>query len=308
MAMSAALRCVVAAVLVVAASCELSLRFITPRDGMQVVVRPPNFAIDEIQVIVEARGLEHVPGGHVFVHQDGELIGSGPNGDTVNRTLLKSFTLSEGRHEFEAYVVSAEGGIMGGNFFRSVVEVVRDASSADYLAGLEYVRHSAANFVSTDAASYDSNRFEMFAMLTDGWRKAETVCETGFNVGSSARVFLQSPKVKRVLSFDLLERPAHKYAAETMMKEHPGRLEVIGGDSRITIPKFVAENPDFVCDVVLVDGGHEGDVPLRDLENLQASASPRPPRLCAVRWRRCRSWTRCAMRAHLTPCVCDAAI
>jgi hypothetical protein len=48
-----------------------------------------------------------------------------------------------------------------------------------------------------------------------------------------------------------------------------GRLEIIPGDSTITVPKFVEAHPDVQCDLVLTDGGHFGDIPYKDMKNLR---------------------------------------
>lgn len=58
----------------------------------------------------------------------------------------------------------------------------------------------------------------------------------------------------------------------------PGRLEVILGDSRVTVPAYAtaeetAGRDPRVCDVVFVDGDHSEEGAYADIVNLQALAS-----------------------------------
>ena len=57
-------------------------------------------------------------------------------------------------------------------------------------------------------------------------------------------------------------RPMAQYLNETF----PGRLYVHFGDSTVTVPQFIRENPNFRCDFILVDGGHTYEVAKADLE------------------------------------------
>jgi len=123
----------------------------------------------------------------------------------------------------------------------------------------------------SDGGVFGSNRAEMSFLLSRS-SAIETVCETGFNGGSSAFIWLTNPYVKKVYSFDLMEKEEKKnfkfVAKDYLQTTFPGKLEVIEGDSTISVPKFVKENPHVKCDLVLADGGHGGDIPYHDLNNL----------------------------------------
>ena len=101
-----------------------------------------------------------------------------------------------------------------------------------------------------------------------------TICETGFNSGHSSFNYLTANDQVTVHSFDLGE---HTYAipmAQYLNETFPGRLFVHFGDSTVTVPQFIRENPNFRCDFILVDGGHTYDVAKADLNNLMPIASP----------------------------------
>ena len=105
-------------------------------------------------------------------------------------------------------------------------------------------------------------------------RVVRTICETGFNSGHSSFNYLTANDQVIVHSFDLGEhtytRPMARYLNETF----PGRLFVHFGDSTVTVPQFIRENPNFRCDFILVDGGHTYEVAKADLDNLMPIASP----------------------------------
>lgn len=100
-----------------------------------------------------------------------------------------------------------------------------------------------------------------------------SVCETGFNFGFSAAVWLMANAEARVLSFDLLE-PSAPWKRRSLARLHAlfgaERLRVVAGDSGETVDAFVAQQrANLTCDVVHVDGDHRGDAPLRDLHAMR---------------------------------------
>jgi len=101
--------------------------------------------------------------------------------------------------------------------------------------------------------------------LVTKYQETTTVCETGFNLGHSSLLWLQAnPRVK-VISFDLGIHPYVKPSAEYINQYFPGRLTLIIGDSRETLPRFSKANPNIKCDLFFVDGGHENDIPQSDM-------------------------------------------
>jgi len=109
-------------------------------------------------------------------------------------------------------------------------------------------------------------------------RAPQSIMEIGFNAGHSALLFLAiTPPETKVVSFDLGEY-AYVFAAKRYIDSvFPGRHTLVTGDSTTTIPKYEeqvahrmknpATAPPLLFDFIFVDGGHQGDVPLKDVLN-----------------------------------------
>ena len=96
----------------------------------------------------------------------------------------------------------------------------------------------------------------------------------GFNAGHSTFMWLNANPDVHVYSFDIGE---HKYArpmADVLREMFPGRLNVTFGDSRKTLPEYHRKNPHITCDLVIIDGGHVGNVPLMDFDNFYQMVKP----------------------------------
>ena len=100
----------------------------------------------------------------------------------------------------------------------------------------------------------------------------KTVCETGFNAGHSALLFLSTKADIHVYSFDLGVHPYGRPSVDLLQKTFPGRLNVTWGDSKVTVPAFAKYHPNIKCDIVIVDGGHNYREAKADLRNLRAMA------------------------------------
>ena len=96
----------------------------------------------------------------------------------------------------------------------------------------------------------------------------------GFNAGHSTFMWLNANPNVHVYSFDIGE---HKYArpmADVLDEMFPDRLNVTFGDSRKTLAGFHERNPEITCDLVIIDGGHIGNVPFMDFENFYNMVKP----------------------------------
>ncbi|EKX41259.1 hypothetical protein GUITHDRAFT_153900 [Guillardia theta CCMP2712] len=103
-----------------------------------------------------------------------------------------------------------------------------------------------------------TNNFQMFLYSqTLKLFKEDTinVCETGFNGGHSASLFLLSDPRVRYYGWDLGVYSAAKVVAKKLSEEFPGRLQVMWGDSKKTVPSFFEQNS-LLCDLVVIDGEH----------------------------------------------------
>lgn len=92
------------------------------------------------------------------------------------------------------------------------------------------------------------------------------VMEIGFNAGHSADTMLSSNPAINLTSFDLGNHEYSKFGKEYIDQKYPGRHTLINGDSRETVPKFINKN-NKKFDLIFVDGGHEEDIPFRDMQN-----------------------------------------
>jgi predicted O-methyltransferase YrrM len=91
--------------------------------------------------------------------------------------------------------------------------------------------------------------------------------EIGFNVGMSSATCLNARSDIEVMSFDLC---AHKYIGpqkHIIDEIFPGRHALLIGDSRNSLPILKKYHQEPFFDMVIVDGGHEGDVPYLDIQN-----------------------------------------
>jgi len=95
------------------------------------------------------------------------------------------------------------------------------------------------------------------------------VCEVGFNCGHSSVAFLEADPRVSVRNFD---RPSYSWAdvgRRFLRSRYANRFSIHDGQSGITIPNFIRENPDAPkCDLVVVDGSHKYSDTLNDLKNM----------------------------------------
>jgi predicted O-methyltransferase YrrM len=103
--------------------------------------------------------------------------------------------------------------------------------------------------------------------------EVKKVLEIGFNGGFSSGVFLNTRPDITVTSVDL---GAHPYVLTTKAwidHEFPRRHLLLIGDSRDVLPRI----PDSIreADMIFIDGGHQGDVPERDIYNVLKHCSPK---------------------------------
>jgi predicted O-methyltransferase YrrM len=96
---------------------------------------------------------------------------------------------------------------------------------------------------------------------------SKNIMEIGFNAGHSSEIFLKNNPDCHVTSFDIGDYMSVLHAKDYIDLTYPGRHTLIIGNSTITIPKYVLDNPGKVFDFIFIDGGHDYPVPADDLEN-----------------------------------------
>jgi predicted O-methyltransferase YrrM len=93
------------------------------------------------------------------------------------------------------------------------------------------------------------------------------VLEIGFNAGHSADTFLKNNASLKLTSFDLGQYAYNKSAKDFIDSNYPERHTLIYGDSTVTIPEFINNNPYTRFDLIFIDGGHEYSIVKADMEN-----------------------------------------
>ena len=91
--------------------------------------------------------------------------------------------------------------------------------------------------------------------------------EIGFNAGHSAEVFLKNNSKLTLTSFDLGSHDYVLTAKEYIDVIYKNRHTLILGDSTITVPKYINDNPNKKFDVIFIDGGHDYSIANADLQN-----------------------------------------
>ena len=91
--------------------------------------------------------------------------------------------------------------------------------------------------------------------------------QVGFNAGHSAIVWLQAATTQRLFSFDLCTEAYCEAAQQLVEALFPGRLRYVKGNSIKTFGAEAKPVAPHQCDLVFIDGYHNGFAPLRDLSN-----------------------------------------
>jgi predicted O-methyltransferase YrrM len=98
------------------------------------------------------------------------------------------------------------------------------------------------------------------------------VMEIGFHAGHSAEVFLKNNPSLNLISFDIGHHPCVSVGKEYIDATYPDRHKLIVGDSLITVPTFIQNNPNKKFDVIFIDGGHSHSVATGDIQNCKKLA------------------------------------
>lgn len=137
----------------------------------------------------------------------------------------------------------------------------------EYLKSLGVTEEQNAGHVNL-SPEYDP-KARYFVELLQKNPHVKNITEIGFCLGHSSEVFLSVRPDTKVVSFDMMYHWQNYAGKQYIDMKHPGRHQLIEGDSLIQVPLFIQDNKGMVFDLILIDGGHEYHVALNDLINMQ---------------------------------------
>ena len=116
---------------------------------------------------------------------------------------------------------------------------------------------------------------KLFAIVDAAWPRAQSVCEVGFNVGHGAATLLAATSARHLVAFDCGGRMSvvGGLAAIEAVFDYVN-LTFVVGNSVATVPTFARDHAAWACDVVHIDGAHDGPFPAADLANVRHLARP----------------------------------
>ncbi len=93
----------------------------------------------------------------------------------------------------------------------------------------------------------------------------DSVMEIGFNSGFSALLMLLSNPTLTLTCFDLGEHSYTRPCFNKLKETFGERIEIFFGDSTLTVPEFISNNPTKKFDLIHIDGGHSVEVATTDI-------------------------------------------
>jgi len=107
----------------------------------------------------------------------------------------------------------------------------------------------------------------------------KSICETGFGSGHSAAIYLSASSDSSVITFDLGAekdniRGAKQIGLDFLNEHFTGRHTVVWGDAKKTIIEHGRANPDFTCDLVVIDGDHSAQGQYEEIVAFQQFVKP----------------------------------
>lgn len=102
---------------------------------------------------------------------------------------------------------------------------------------------------------------------------AKNILEIGFNAGHSALLFLMANKTSKIVCFDICHYPYARPCFDYLQSLFGDRLELVEGDSTVTVPDYCTKFTGHTFDVVHIDGSHDIQIARQDVENTLSVAT-----------------------------------
>lgn len=142
----------------------------------------------------------------------------------------------------------------------------------EYLTSLGVTKEQNAGHINI-TPEYDA-KAKYFVGLLQSHPNVKNITEIGFCLGHSSEVFLCARPDVKVVSFDMMYHWFNYAGKQYIDMKHPGRHQLVQGDSLREVPLFTKKNKGMIFDLILIDGGHEYEVALEDIINMQYLAGP----------------------------------
>jgi len=97
---------------------------------------------------------------------------------------------------------------------------------------------------------------------------AKNILEIGFNAGHSALLFLMANKTSKIVCFDICHYPYARPCFDYLQSLFGERLELVEGDSTVTVPDYCTKFTGHTFDVVHIDGSNDIQIARQDVENI----------------------------------------
>lgn len=102
---------------------------------------------------------------------------------------------------------------------------------------------------------------------------ATNILEIGFNAGHSALLFLLASPSSKLVCFDICQHPYVYKCFKYLQSIFNDRIDLIVGDSTITVPQYKTSKPDSTFDLIHIDGSHDVNMARKDFMNCYDVAS-----------------------------------
>ena len=151
---------------------------------------------------------------------------------------------------------------------REARALLRDAT----LAALNLVAAATGNQMGHTGDAREQT-LKLWALIDEHMPIAGTVCEIGFNVGHSAAIAVTASSATSFLAFDCGGKPSVSDGFALLSRLFPAvSWEFVEGNSVVTVPTYARAHAGTTCDVIHIDGAHDGPFPAADFDNARRFA------------------------------------
>jgi hypothetical protein len=183
--------------------------------------------------------------------------------------------------------VSGDGSALLSHNPRRARELLRDAT----LEALNLVAAASDNRMGHTGNEREQT-LQLWGLVDTHMPAAGTFCEVGANVGHSAAIFLTASSATSFLAFDCGGKPSVYEGFRLLQRVFSyASFEFVEGNSAVQVPAYAQAHPDTSCDIIHIDGAHDGPFPAADFDSLRRFANRQGTTLvvfddcnCATEW------------------------